>query len=146
MVAESSWNVTEWFDGELRTATLLGLASIPATVALNWRGDPSSVSGEALFFACVLAGYLYADRPTENRHAGAQTALVGMIPVVVWWAIDLVGQPIRGRFGLAFVLVAGPIVIVVACALISLVGAVCAICGGWLYGLVDRVRAAAVGN
>ncbi|WP_122089670.1 DUF5518 domain-containing protein [Halalkalicoccus subterraneus] len=146
MPTTSSWNVAEWFDDDLRTATLLGLASIPATVALNWQEDPSSVEGEALFLACVLAGYLSADRPMGSTHAGAQTALVGIIPVVVWWVIDLISQPLSDSFGLAFLLVAGPIVLIGGVLLVVVVGALCAVGGDLLHRLVDRVRRIAVRN
>lgn len=146
MTGKSSWNVAEWFGDDLRTATLLGLASIPATVALNWQGEPSSVEGEALLLACVLAGYLYADRPMGSIHAGAQTALVGTIPVVVWWLIDLISQPISDSYGLAFLFVAGPVVLIGGVLLVVVVGALCAVGGDFLHGLVGRMRTVATRN
>ncbi|ADJ15955.1 DUF5518 domain-containing protein [Halalkalicoccus jeotgali] len=146
MSARSSWNVNNSFDDDLRTATLLGFASIPATVALNWQGDPSSIEGEALFLACVLAGYLYADRSMGSTHAGAQTALIGTIPVVVWWLIELISQPISDSFGLAFLFVAGPIVLIGGVLLVVLMGALCAVGGDLLHRLLDRIRAGAVRN
>lgn len=146
MSDKSSWSVAKWFDDDLRTATLLGFASIPVTVALNWQGDLSAVSGEALFLACVLAGYLYADRPMKSTHAGAQTALVGMLPIVIWLIIDIVSQPLSGTYQLAFVLIAGPVVIGITLLLVLLAGALCAIGGDLLHGLVSRIRTVAVRN
>ncbi|MFC6769348.1 transposase, partial [Natrinema soli] len=53
-----------------RAAVLLGLVSIPFTVALSWESAPSSVSGTAVLAAGLLAGLHYGDRSAENGDVG----------------------------------------------------------------------------
>jgi len=77
-------------DESLRFAVLVGLASIPFTLALSWNplaeegitiGGP--VSGEPLLLAGVVVGYRYSERATESRRAGFWTGLVGSIATVI---------------------------------------------------------------
>ncbi len=77
-------------DDSLRFAILLGLATIPFTLALSWEpvsGDGvvigGSVSGEPLLLAGLIVGYYYSNRPTESRRAGLWTGLVGSIATVL---------------------------------------------------------------
>ncbi|ELZ10911.1 hypothetical protein C479_08868 [Halovivax asiaticus JCM 14624] len=77
-------------DEDRRVATLLGLATVPITVALSWSAvtDPSvvlggSISGGPLVLAGLIAGYYYSDRPTSSRQAGLQVGLVGSLATVV---------------------------------------------------------------
>lgn len=77
-------------DDSLRFAILLGLATIPFTLALSWEpvsGDGvvigGSVSGEPLLLAGVIVGYRYSQRPTESRRAGLWTGLAGSIATVL---------------------------------------------------------------
>lgn len=89
-------------DERFRTAVLLGLASIPFTVALSWESAPTSFSAEAVVAAGLLAGLHYADRSSENadvglfeglrygkrpavsRRAGVVAGVVGSAPAVGW--------------------------------------------------------------
>ncbi|SIR67036.1 hypothetical protein [Natronorubrum thiooxidans] len=72
-------------DEELRVAILVGLASIPFTLALSWGSVSSgdgvviggSVAGTPLLLAGLLVGVHYHDRPTDGRRAGFWTGLVG---------------------------------------------------------------------
>lgn len=79
-------------DDALRFAILLGLATIPFTLALSSgsvsvSGDgvtsSSSVAGEPLLLAGLLVGYWYSNRSTESRRAGLWTGLVGSIATVL---------------------------------------------------------------
>lgn len=77
-------------DDSLRFAILLGLATIPFTLALSWKPVSSdglviggSVSGEPLLLAGVIVGYRYSQRPTESRRAGLWTGLAGSIATML---------------------------------------------------------------
>lgn len=79
-------------DDSLRFAILLGLATIPFTLALS-SGSASvsgdgvvaggSIAGEPLILAGLLVGYRYSNRSTESRRAGLWTGLVGSIATVL---------------------------------------------------------------
>ncbi|QFU82635.1 hypothetical protein [Natronorubrum aibiense] len=72
-------------DDSLRVAILVGLASIPFTLALSWGSVSSgdgvviggSVAGTPLLLVGLLVGSRYHDRPTDSRRAGFWTGLVG---------------------------------------------------------------------
>ncbi|ELY45182.1 hypothetical protein [Natronorubrum sulfidifaciens] len=72
-------------DDSLRIAILVGLASIPFTIALSWGSVSSgdgvviggSISGIPLLLAGLFVGSLYHDRATESRRAGFWTGLIG---------------------------------------------------------------------
>jgi len=76
-------------DESLRFAVLVGLASIPFTLALvesPGRGgdhDRRPRVGEPLLLAGVVVGYRYSERATESRRAGFWTGLVGSIATVI---------------------------------------------------------------
>lgn len=128
-------NVT---DDSLRLAILLGLATIPFTLALSWEpvsvsGDGGvnvSVSGEPLLLAGLLVGYRYSQRATESRRAGLWTGLVGSIATVLVFvasAATAVASASSGMTVVAVVLI--PIAVVLGVgfnALITMVSAVVA--------------------
>ncbi|GAB3034284.1 DUF5518 domain-containing protein [Natronobiforma cellulositropha] len=79
-------------DGSLRLAILVGLATVPVTVALSSglvSEDPlvvsSTFSGTPLFLAGLYVGYRYSGRGTETHRAGSWCGLAGSlaIPLVV---------------------------------------------------------------
>lgn len=71
-------------DEELLVATVLGVLSIPVTVAASWNGLPSSYTATPVLFAGVLAGLYYSNRSrsTSYRQAGVRTGVVGALPTL----------------------------------------------------------------
>ncbi|MBP2250191.1 hypothetical protein J2754_000488 [Halarchaeum solikamskense] len=69
-------------DERYRVALLLGLASLPVTIALNWIYAPEPVSATPLAVACLGAGGLSARRAASGRRAGEVAALAGSAPVL----------------------------------------------------------------
>ncbi|WP_226039502.1 DUF5518 domain-containing protein [Natrinema sp. DC36] len=145
----------EWF----RAAVLLGLASIPFTVALSWESAPSSVSGTAVLAAGLLAGLHYGDRSAENddvgpiegyrygkrpaasHRAGAVAGVVGSVPAVlrvIAHMLDLAWSLSGWRTVIAVVLL--PVAIPIVVGLFALSGAIGAYVGDWLATRVDRAR------
>ncbi|MGQ3411464.1 transposase [Natrinema sp. LN54] len=146
-------------DERFRTAVLLGLASIPFTVALSWESAPTSFSAEAVVAAGLLAGLHYADRSSENadvglleglrygkrpavsRRAGVVVGVVGSAPAV-GWAIGYMLErawSLSGWLGAATVALL-PAVVPLLVALFALAGGVGAAVGDWLVTRVDRAR------
>lgn len=102
-------------DDALRVAILVGLATIPVTLALSWNPVTDnvvaggSVSGAPLLLAGLLVGYYYSDRETESRRAGIWTGLAASIATVLvfvanaivtigsepsrWAAVTVIGTP-----------------------------------------------------
>jgi len=134
---------------ELRTATLIGLLSIPLVLLENLllASDPISgdVSGVSLLVACVATGYLYADRATEARWACEQTAALGMAPVGVFWAVEYVGGVAAGWTRPLAVVLLGVVVVLLWILVVVLLGALGAFLGKWLRRGVQRVRPRVVG-
>jgi Family of unknown function (DUF5518) len=137
---------TDGTSEQFRLAVLLGLASIPATVWLNWILTPNTLPRgsevSALLIASVIAGYAYHPRPATSSRAGTITGFVGGLPVVFWqsaigfsdaWnsplVIDAVGES-ASRFVVAggFALVS----VIVLLVIVLLVGSVGGSIGGWL--------------
>lgn len=126
------------FGGDLWTATLLGLASIPFTLVENWdvvTGSGSGYfSGGFLALACVVAGYVYVDRSVVPTTAGSRTALVGSVPAFCWLALVTV----RGGLGPR-----GPALAAVA-VLFALTVGLLTLLAGMLFGFVGEVLAMGV--
>ncbi|PCR92483.1 transposase [Natrinema ejinorense] len=146
-------------DERFRTAVLLGLASIPFTVALSWESAPMSFSGEAVVVAGLLAGLHYADRsaedgdiglleavrygkrPSVSRRAGVVAGAVGSAPAIGWeiaYTAELAWT--LSGWQRAVAAVALPIVVPFLVALFGLGGGVGAAVGDWLVTRVDRTR------
>ncbi|MCH7659508.1 MAG: DUF5518 domain-containing protein [Euryarchaeota archaeon] len=123
---------------QLRTATLLGLASIPFAIAVNWTASPDSVSGTPLIVAATIAGCEYRTRPIKSPHAGGQAALVGSIPILVWWTVHTAIEFASALEGAAFGV--GLVVIVLGMLLMTFVGIIGGAIGGWSKGLITRVQ------
>jgi len=131
-------------EGELRTATLIGLASIPATLAETamFSADllSGNVNGGSLFLACIATGYLYTDRATSREQACKRTALVGFVPVVALWLVSL-GRDFRaGPFDLTIAAVVAVLLVAVGIIAILLLAVLGALLGKLLKRGVDRVR------
>lgn len=88
-------------DERFRTAVLIGLASIPVTIGSNLLLAPGPLSGNgtvsatALFVACLLTGGWYQPRPARSARAGAVTALVGSLPLLLWLPVATVREWMR---------------------------------------------------
>lgn len=112
-------------DDALRVAILVGLATIPVTLALSWNPVTDdvvaggSVSGAPLLLAGLLVGYYYSDRETESRRAGIWTGLAASVATVLvfvanaivtigsepsrWAAVTVIGTPFILALGAGFV-------------------------------------------
>ncbi|WP_226004429.1 DUF5518 domain-containing protein [Natrinema salinisoli] len=142
-----------------RTAVLVGLGSIPFTIALSWESAPSSVSGTAVFLAGLLVGfhcgdrsaenhrvgplggYRYGKRPSESCRAGVLTGLVGSVPAAIWQPRPLLSSLwLELNESLVAVVVLFSIAAVIAVGAFVLLGVVGATVGEWLAERVDRVR------
>ncbi|GAB3681104.1 hypothetical protein GCM10028857_04800 [Salinarchaeum chitinilyticum] len=65
----------------MRTATLVGLASIP--VGFLWIYLAGPESGIAIVLAGALVGVIYSDGPEPAYRAGARAGLFASIPIVI---------------------------------------------------------------
>ncbi|AGB30329.1 hypothetical protein C488_04832 [Natrinema pellirubrum DSM 15624] len=146
-------------DERFRTAVLLGLASIPFTVALSWESAPTSFSGEAVVAAGFLAGLHYADRsagngdiglleavrygkrPSVSRRAGVVAGVVGSVPAI-GWEIAHTAEIVWTFFGWqgALAVVVLPIIVLLLVAFFGLGGVVGAAVGDWLVSQIDWTR------
>ena len=71
-----------------RTATLGVLASLPATVLLNWLpNSEANVAGGVMIVGAAIAGAL-ADGPDESAAAGARAGFIGGVIAVLVLAIE----------------------------------------------------------
>lgn len=116
-------------DESLRVAILVGLATVPFTVAFSWESVTDevvvlggSISGGALLLAGLLVGYYYHGRQTEARRAGVWTGLAGSIGAIVvfgansvatiataswpWTAAAAVATPFTVAFGVGLTVLA----------------------------------------
>lgn len=132
-----SWLLDEQF----RFATLVGLLSIPVTVALSWEtvaidgsGVGGTVSGMPLIVAGLLVGYYYSDRPVESSQAGKHAGVLGSIGVViVFVASGVTAFTSTSSDFTVFLLLATPIITLIGAGFSVLVVLVSAIVG-------DRIR------
>jgi len=134
----------ELTDDSLRTATLLGVASIPFTVALSWEtfvrswgvqpGEDVYLGGEIvgvpLLLAAFVAGYVYSDRSTASRSAGVRTGVVGATPILLSHVSNASAVVLAGSLEIAVLAtLATPVVVIVGAALGGLLGFVAATLG-----------------
>ena len=84
-------------DESLRLAILVGLATVPFTVALSWVqvsddvvAAGGSISAGPILLAGLLVGYYYSDRETESRRAGIWTGFAGSIAVILVFAANTI--------------------------------------------------------
>lgn len=116
-------------DQRLRLATILGFASVPVTVALSWGtvADERMVAGgtisaTAYLVVGFLVGYLYYDRPTERRPAGARAGLAASVGMVVVYLANMVSTlDLSAPRATAFALIGTPLAIAVGVAISVLV-------------------------
>lgn len=135
-------------DGDRLVATLLGLATVPFTIALSWGAVTNSsvvlggsISGGPLVLAAVIAGYYYSDRPTSARLVGVQVGLVGSIATVIVYlanAVTTVGSA-SGWIADVFVLLT-PVAIALVTGIAVLLCALGAMGGDWLHAKVADGR------
>ncbi|ELY79955.1 transposase [Natrinema gari] len=145
-------------DERFRTAALLGLASIPCTVALSWDSAPTSFSVTAVLAAGLLAGLHYADRsagnddvglleslcygkrPAVSRRAGIVVGVAGSVPLVGWNAAS--GLELAWSWGIQGVAIVAlfPVVGSVLVVFFALSGGIGAAVGDWLAARIDRAR------
>jgi len=137
-----------------RLAAVLGVASIPVTVVLNWPLTPASLprssDPSALLLACVFAGYCYESRSAASTRAGAITGCVGGLPIVLWQSaigfVDVWGHPVVvtavGESVLMAVVAAGTAFVsaAVLVGVVWLLGSVGGGLGWWLNGRLTASR------
>lgn len=132
----------ELTDERSRTAVLVGLASIPFTVALSRESLPETGSPTPVFVAGLIVGYLYADREMESSRAGKLVGLVGGVPVVIWSVLRFVTELVSyvastAQWPIGILLVLVPIGATVGVAIFVLVAVVGARTGEWVAGRVS---------
>lgn len=146
-------------DDSLRVAILIGLASIPFTLALSWGSVSSgdgvviggSVAGTPLLLAGLLVGSRYHDRPTESRRAGFWTGLVGSSATALVFITNTVSSigALSSRMTVVAVAVL-PVAIVLGSGLSVLVTMASAAFADWMRTRVDSehrvVETAAAGE
>ena len=127
-------------------AVLLGVASVPVTVGVNWVLTPDTLprtsEGFAILVACVLTGYIYRSRTASSTRAGAITGFVGGLPIILWQSAigfnDWWGHPTIVRAvgeSLLMAVAAGGAALltaVVLSAIFLLTGIVAGSAGSWL--------------
>ncbi|WP_115864360.1 DUF5518 domain-containing protein [Halorussus litoreus] len=148
-------------DESLRTATLLGLASIPFTIVLSWEvffrswgiGPAEgaylggTISGGPILAAGLVAGYRYSQRPTSSRSAGIRVGIVGSVPILFSHFSNSAALVLNGSLEIAVLAtLLTPLVIIVGAGICGLVGMVAAILGDRLADKVGRDRAHDAGN
>ncbi|AGB37994.1 DUF5518 domain-containing protein [Natronococcus occultus] len=135
-------------DDPLRFALLVGLATVPFTVALSWQPPPEattrvggSVSGLPLLIAGALVGYRYGDSPSRVRRAGVRAGLAASIATVLLYAANAVSTVGAASTTMTAVGIAlAPVVVAVGVALTVLVTAGTAVLVGWLRRRADPDR------
>lgn len=127
-------------DERLRTATLVGLASVPVSVVFSLDSGPDHLSLTPVLYAGLLVGYLYSERPTASGQAGVRTGLVGALPLL-WTVSDglVTGWSASPRYG-AIATVFALLFLVLGSALSALAGAIGALIGDWLARATSRLR------
>ncbi|WP_254762142.1 DUF5518 domain-containing protein [Natrinema marinum] len=151
--------IADLTDERFRAAVILGLASIPFTVALSWRSAPGSVSGTAVLVAGLLVGFRYGDRSAENgdvgpleayrygkrpaasHRAGVVAGVAGSAPAVLWAITDVLALAgSLSAWGAAIVLLLLPVIVAIGVGVFALSGAIGAYVGDWVVTRSDRAR------
>ncbi|WP_293032948.1 hypothetical protein [Natronococcus sp.] len=135
-------------DESLRFAVLVGLATVPLTVALSWEpvADGStiagvSLSGTPLLMAALVVGYVYSRRETATsvRRAGVWTGLAGSLATVVLAVANTVATLGTSSTTVAtLAVVATPFALAFGVGLTVLVTAVAATVAGWATKRASR--------
>ncbi|ELY48440.1 hypothetical protein DV706_04370 [Natronorubrum bangense] len=133
-------------DDALRVAILVGLVSIPFTLALSWGQVSSgngvviggSIAGTPLLLAGLLVGYHYYDRPTASRRAGFWTGLVGSSATAFIFTANTLASIGTLSLWLSIVAVAVmPVALVLGVGFTVLVSMASAVFAGWVRTRVD---------
>ncbi|MDG5821681.1 DUF5518 domain-containing protein [Natronococcus sp. A-GB7] len=124
----------------LRFAILVGLATVPFTVAFSWQPAPDeativggTVSGAPLLVAGALVGYRYGDCASRTRRAGIWAGLAASVATVLLYAATAVLTiGAASTTTAAFAVVLTPIAVVIGVGLTVLVTAATAVVVGWM--------------
>lgn len=126
-------------DPSFRTAVLLGLVSVPLTVALSWElvVDPVQAAGGTfqgipLIVAAVIAGYLYHDRAEDRVRVGLITGIMASLAIAILYLSNVVTTLGAESWVSWVALIATPILLVLGVALCGVIGMVGAIIGDWM--------------
>ncbi|WP_293032944.1 DUF5518 domain-containing protein [Natronococcus sp.] len=124
----------------LRFAVLVGLATVPATVALSWEPTPEevtvvggTVSGVPLLVAGALVGYRYGDCASQTRRAGIWAGLAASVATALLYvamAISTIGTASTTTAAVAVVLT--PVAVAIGAGLTVLVTTATAVVVGWM--------------
>ncbi|WP_050051850.1 DUF5518 domain-containing protein [Halostagnicola sp. A56] len=131
------------FDPEWRLAIVLGLASIPFTVAFYWQSMPDYTHHVApVFFAGVIGGILSHRTDLQARRVGERIGLVGSL-AELWPLVDLLAfvsglnQPLWFSGLQGIMLICFTLLVVLLSALIGKIGA---ILGRWALERTETYR------
>lgn len=133
-------------DDSLRTAILVGLATVPFTVVLSWEpaaGDTAvvggSVSGTPMLLAGLVVGSLYRNRGA--RRAGIWTGLAASVGTAILFVANTVTTvPPDSPEWIALAVVLEPVVVGLGVALTVAFTAIPALIGGWAATRLQRDR------
>ncbi|MDS0277311.1 DUF5518 domain-containing protein [Halomicroarcula sp. S1AR25-4] len=75
-------------DQSLRIATILGICSVPVTVAVSLFSSGNVISFTPVLFAGVIVGYHYNRTPISIGRAGLRTGLLGGLPTI-WHVFEI---------------------------------------------------------
>lgn len=140
-------------DESVRVAILVGLATVPFTVAFSWESAVpaleegvslgGSISGGALVLAGVIVGYYYNDRPTEASRAGSRAGLAASLGTILVYGADTVVTVASASWPwTAAAALLGPVVIGFGIALTVFVTMVSALGTDWVLTRLDGDRRA----
>lgn len=138
------WNRLERLsDPEWRLAAVLGLASIPFTVAFYWQSSPDFTHHFGpVFFAGVIGGTLAYSTDLKARRVGVRTGVIGSL-AELWPFVDILvfisglNQPIWFS-GVQVVILTFFTLLVIG--LSALVGKIGAVIGHWTLEKTETYR------
>lgn len=138
------WNRLERLsDPEWRLAVVLGLASVPFTIAFYWQSMPDFTHHVApVFFAGVIGGILAHRTDLQARRVGVRTGVVSAL-AILWPFVDILvfisrlHQPI-GFSGVQVVILTFFMLLVIGFS--ALVGKIGAVIGHWTLEKTETYR------
>ncbi|ELY54834.1 DUF5518 domain-containing protein [Natronolimnohabitans innermongolicus] len=134
-------------DREWTYPVLVGLASVPGTLFVQWSSIDSAVI-VPVFVAGLIVGSLGSGRPVSSRRVGWRTGLIGGIALLWGGARFVATIPDYSSTAAISVLAAGLTVVAVALyiAVFGVIGAVGAIVGDWATERFDDSRSRPTGR
>ncbi len=135
-------------DDAWRVALIAGVAALPFTTA-SYVQTGSEIDFGPVFYAGLLAGYLYGSGATDRSRVATRVGIIGALPVL-WqfgdMVVYIVTEPVSPPWFRAFIvaIAAGFSLLSVGFAVvIAMIGAWV---GDWLGETVGRIRVPGIGH